>query len=175
MTWSVGIIIMWRVACFRLGQLGNVEIRARFLAALDLASAMKEELTDVGEVPDTLTDRQLNRCITKRLDGGRIKVQTLTTQHLGTNRRLRNELWKWVKKEKWWIGILTMLIAVDFYALFTLPDSPGLPLFWSTLCGTAGVHFAVVVGRAWKSRLFIAFCGAIVGIIPWTPILTYQP
>lgn len=153
---------MWRVAYFRLGQWGNIEVRAKYLAVLDLASTMGEELTSVGEVPSTLTDRQLNRCITKRLDGGRIKAQTLTGQDPRTNGRLRNELWKWVKKEKWWISILAILIAVDYYILSIFLY---LPQFWGTVCCTVGVYFAIMVGRTWKSRVFIAFCGAIVGII----------
>jgi hypothetical protein len=148
--WMVVVYIMWLKGHLDLEQRSGGEVPARFKAVLDLAAALHDELSSVGEKVDSLTtNRQLDLCITKRLSGGRVAVQT---PFPATKYSFRKGAWSWIKREKWWFTWAVVSIII----LSVCPVSAPL---------AAGVFLALAIGRTRGSRVLISICGLILALV----------
>jgi hypothetical protein len=148
--WFIVVYTMWLKGHLDLKQRHGDEAPARFQAVLDLAEALNHELASIGEAPGRLTNRQLNGCISKRLDGGRVTVQTPFSRASGYS--FRKGSWSWIKREKWWF---TIAVVAGLMPLMTL-------FFWMFLFCiplTLSVFLAVGIGSTTGSRVLISIPG----------------
>lgn len=141
----------------------GVEVPEKYRAAFMLALAMQQEFNELDKTPEKLTEAQIENYINTRLSGGRMTLRSAFPEPPQSLLRVTKE---WVKRDKWWLTVmsgLTLLVATCWMSAFDSPDT--MNIYWLLVCATAGVHFAVVVGRTRKSRLFIACFGGLLGIV----------
>jgi hypothetical protein len=142
--WSVAVYVLWLRAHLDLKQQVDHEVPDRYMAVLDLAAAIDQDLSGIGEKLADQTSRELRRRITKQLDGGRIEVATPTP----TRYRVRQHLWAWIKKEAWWLLLAAFAVSIA-------PEFPPLFTF------TAGVLLAIAVGKTRGSRIVIVLASLV--------------
>ena len=73
----MSLLLLWYVAVYTMWLRGHLDLKrrqgdeapARYQAVLDLAEALNHELAGVDEAPKVLTNQQLDRCISKQLNG----------------------------------------------------------------------------------------------------------
>ena len=141
----------------------GAEIPEKYRAACMLAMSLQQELSSLGKTPETLTDAEIENYIRTNLGGGRMGLWPANPE---PPQSLPSLVKRWVERDKWWLStmlLLTVLVATCWMSAFSSSDT--LSLYWGLVCATAGVYFAVVVGRTRRSRLFFAGCGGLVGIV----------
>lgn len=132
------------------------EAPARFQAVLDLAEALNHELASVNEVPNVLTNRQLKRCISEQLNGGRVVVQIPSSLEKGYS--FRKGAWGWIKREKWCFTLAVLLSLVPAMAPWILPLAFLAPFSLSVI-------LALAIGRTRRSRELISIFGLTLSLI----------
>ncbi|KAH6856924.1 hypothetical protein B0I37DRAFT_334595 [Chaetomium sp. MPI-CAGE-AT-0009] len=154
--WIVAMYTMWLKGHLDLEQRNGDEAPARFKAVLDLATALNHELDseDTGESSDGLTNRQLQRCISKRLNGGRVAVQTPFPASVYS---FRKDTWSWIKKERWWFALLVVSVSLSAMTWLFIP----LVLF---LLFAFSVILALAIGQTRGSRVLICLAGLIISL-----------
>ncbi|KAH7160999.1 hypothetical protein EDB81DRAFT_783720 [Dactylonectria macrodidyma] len=146
--WTMAMWLMWLMAHKELEQRNGIEIPGKYKAVLDLATALNQELSSIGEAPNSLTNKQLRHRIETQLDEGRVKTDTPFPI---ARYSFRTNLWGWIKKEKWWLVLL--LICGPCVA------GPTAPIF-------IGVLAALAIGRTRKSRVLMIVCGLVIATPP---------
>ncbi|KAH7142700.1 hypothetical protein B0J13DRAFT_503038 [Dactylonectria estremocensis] len=147
-SWTMVVWLMWLKAHKELKQWNGIEVPGKYKAVLDLAAALNQELSSIGETPDALTNKQLRHRIKARLDEGRVKADIPFPI---AKYSFRTNFWGWIKKEKWWLVLL--LICGPMVV------GPTAPIF-------IGVLAALAFGRTRKSRVFMIMCGLVIAIPP---------
>jgi hypothetical protein len=151
--WTVVVYVMWLKGRLDLAQRHGDEVPARFRAVLDLAKALNHELSRAGEVSDSLANRQLERRITERLDGGRVAVR-VPSPTPATGYSFRKGAWGWIKREKWWLVLLVASVSVP---AGMAPLIGPLAVLWAPF--PASLVLALAIGRTTESRVLMSLCG----------------
>lgn len=131
---------------------------------LELSQTISRALQDMDLDIDLMSETELQAAIQKRLRGGRVYF-------FGPLANSNGNLWKafkqWLSKEKWWVGLLVVLVIgiplplnwSDWYWVAYYPSYGhyGMALFFSILCLclSQGICFALVVGRSFKVRVVL--------------------
>lgn len=160
----MSLLLLWYVAVYTMWLRGHLDLKrrqgdeapARYQAVLDLAEALNHELAGVDEAPKVLTNQQLDRCISKQLNGGRVVVQTRPP--LGKEYKLLKGAWSWIKREKWCLALAVLASLVQAMAPWVLPLALFAPFSLSVI-------LALVIGRTRKSRELIGILGLILSLI----------
>ncbi|KAI5925774.1 hypothetical protein F4810DRAFT_658176 [Camillea tinctor] len=150
--WTIGTYIMWLKARFQLPLEGQPEVPRRWKSILVLAEAINQELVENSIHIQSMTDRQIEREIYKKLKGGTLSFD-IPLRRSGYS--FRRGLWRWLKREKWWcvawfcssLSVLSVPLVVLWPFWFVIPSVP----YWfcfSTL-------FAISVGTTKKSRFLL--------------------
>jgi hypothetical protein len=153
--WFIVVYTMWLKGHLDLKQRHGDEAPATFQAVLNLAEALNHELNSVGEVPSALTNRQLNCCISKQLNGGRVALQTPSSPTSGYS--FRKGLWSWIKREKRWFAFAAVSALIPLMTPFLLVFAFFIPFALS-------VFLAIAIGSTTGSRVLISLPGLILSL-----------
>ena len=153
--WTVAVYTIWLRAHMDLKQRGDGEVPTRYKSVCILASALDRELLNFDEKPEALTNQQLRYRISKTLNGGRIEM----LDPLPNKYSIRTKLWAWMKRERWWILLAAVAIAVGC----SFP--PCSPFTFGTL-------LAVAIGTTNRSR-FVIILGCLTIGIPVATVTAY--
>lgn len=155
--WFAAVYTLWLKGQLDLKQRQGDEAPARFAAVLDLAEALRHELSSVGEVPGALTNRQLRRCVSEQLGGGRVALQTPSSSQAG-GYSFRKGSWSWIKRERWWFAFAVVAGLMPLMAMFLLVFAFFTPF-------ALGVFLAIAVGSTTGSRVLISIAGLIISLV----------
>lgn len=147
----------------RLALREGAEIPEKYRAAFMLATSLQQELSSLGKTPEKLTEAEIEDYIRTNLSGGRMSLWPTSPE---PPQNLLSLVKRWAKRDKWWLTamlVLTVLVATCWMFAFQSADT--FNLYWVLVLTTAGVYFAVVVGRTRKSRLFFTCCGGLLSIV----------
>ncbi|KAH6631476.1 hypothetical protein F5144DRAFT_219916 [Chaetomium tenue] len=154
--WFVAVYTMWLRGYLELKRRQGDEAPTRYQAVLDLAEALNHELDGVDEAPKVPTNRELERCISKQLNGGRVVVQTRPP--LGKGYSFWKGAWSWIKREKWCFALAVLVSLVPAVAPWVLPLAFFVPFSLSMI-------LALIIGRSRESRELIGILGLILSLI----------
>lgn len=118
--WTFGIYIMWSTAHLRLASMGIAyNAPGNFKSTMSLARAMRKEFREQhGKDVNSLTERELISFVKKRLNGGRIMLQS---PPLGPRQNEWKLIWKWVMaNEAWTVSYAVVSLTIVFYAITSL-------------------------------------------------------
>ncbi|KAI1154792.1 hypothetical protein F4825DRAFT_448225 [Nemania diffusa] len=163
--WAIGCLIMWIWSHPRLLFSGQNGPPMGYQALGLLVKCLNEQLADDKPKLSELTDREAKTEIRKHLAGGLVSfgpsVQTQTFR-------------PWCRKERVWLLILSVFVistlALPFvtWHLIADPDTNtdyyalAFPAAFST---SEGLLFAIAVGKTRGSRLTLALCWALLGVV----------
>jgi hypothetical protein len=181
--WMIGIYIMWLKAHFTLMSMGNPDVPRSFRAILDLATAIQEQLTSLGQDPFELDSGQLKVHVTKELRGGKVHKRTILETK--TYSFCRGG-WEFVKREKWWcvgmLGYTTFCVTVmtisitgghTYYNVFS-HSSDALAMYILLSLSWTGVYLAWRAGSTRRSQWFLLACALALGMpmsVAWVATL----
>lgn len=154
--WTVTVWLMWLGAYVKLKQRGEgTEVPGKYKAVMQLAFAIEEEVSGLGEAPEALTNNELRQRIVGKLNGGRVLVNDPLP---GSGYGLIKYSWEWIKREKcWFLGLLCCLSFTPFIPLLA-------PLL-------VGMLLRATVATTQKSGLLMVLCGMAL-VIPCSIPLT---
>ena len=125
----------------------NVEVPSRYMAVLNLASAINQDLTSDGKTPETLADAQLRHRISKELNGGRIELRT---QFPVIGRySFRKGMRDWFRRGKWWFILAVVSTSI-------------MPFLMPAITLAIGAFLALTVARTKRSQTFFGVWGLII-------------
>ncbi|KAK3292120.1 uncharacterized protein B0H64DRAFT_346694 [Chaetomium fimeti] len=159
--WIAVMYTMWLKGHLDLKQRHGGEVPAKFKAVLELAAALNHGLADIGEPPDGLTNRQLERYISKQLNGGRVAMEMPSS---ASGYSFRKGAWGWIKRikrEKWWVVLFMVAVFISAFPAVWL--RPLIPFAFFAIFA-ASVILALAIGRTRASRVFICLAGLIISL-----------
>lgn len=157
--WTLGTSAMLLAARSRLASVNIGDVPAKYRAASMLALAMQQEFGTLGKTPDKLTEAQIQHCVNKHLDGGRMRLPTAFSESPSS---LPSVVWEWLRRDKWWLIILLQLAILLLAGPFTFVTSDATEnLYWAMVGWTASLCFALLVGQTLISRLFFVCLGVL--------------
>lgn len=147
--WTFGIWIMWLGAHLKLRSRGGYEVPHGLKAVLYLADSIRNDMKDLGEDPDLLTDVELRRLAREHLKNGKVKIQApeFQTDYHGLWRRS----WHWLKDNYLWVMAYVLAVA-------------SIPWFIVHLFLVLVMSLTMEAGWGKKSRAFVSGVVFIVGI-----------
>lgn len=93
LSWLTGTWLLWLKAYVELSRRATAEVSDKYRAVLDLAAALNQSVSALGDAPGGLGNEKLTKHIESRLRGGAIKIEAPLLTPVHTN-------WAWFKQHK---------------------------------------------------------------------------
>lgn len=166
--WSIGTAIMWYKGHRRLPLVDQPEVSNGWHAVMDLARAMEAEFRTANVDVTAMTDAKIKREVRKNFRGG--SVSFTGCQLSRGEGELGPVVWAWLKKEKWWFGVMVSSTCVAFagYLSGLLRNYHGWLGIVGPVCWSIGGILAVVLslGTTLGSRVCMSSILALAVITP---------
>jgi hypothetical protein len=118
-----------------------------------------------GSMSNTAFDKHVKLA----LKGGRVVMQPTTHLALGQRSSLTNIVKSWLKTEKCWVFLLTVVtvwLCIGWKFSISVPYDGTISargtVYWVTVAFCPGLVFVVGAGGTFKARFYIAVCWLVV-------------
>lgn len=166
--WSIGIAIMWYKGHRHLPLVDQPEVPNGWRTVIDLARAMEVEFRVANVDVTAMADAKIKREVRNKLRGG--SVSFAGYQLSRGEGKLGRVVWVWLKKEKWWFGVMVSSLSAGFASYLSGLNRGyygrlGIigPVFWS-IGGIAAVVLSF--GTTLGSRVCMSSVLALAVILP---------
>jgi len=163
--WSIGTYIFWLRSHLTLRAREIHEVPGQYKAIIELAYALQREFAETRKDPISLSESEITRKIRGDLKGGRIMYDQPMIQQ--SKYRLRTIFTRWLKREKWWLLPLVILLSLTSSVPITTASTSGFFILSITSAASFSILVAMFMGMSTGSGrvLFVLGFMALVLIV----------